>query len=102
MLKQTRFPEYYEFQSGKTGSPEENEKKINAIVKVLTASEKFSLLGGQPDPPDSGKIANAGYLAGIPRLGVPEIRMYDGPAGVTSVRGNNRTSHGTPHVFRVG
>lgn len=50
----------------------------------MTEEEKLNLCHGHANP-EGMQIANAGYLPGVPRLGVPEIRMFDGPAGVTSV-----------------
>lgn len=60
------------------------EKKVNALLAAMTEEEIMNLCHGGTNA--SGQhIANAGYLTGVPRLGVPEIRMYDGPAGVTSI-----------------
>lgn len=52
--------------------------KVEALIKTMTQEEKFSFLGGN----GTGTEGNAGYLKGVPRLGVPESKMYDGPAGV--------------------
>ena len=51
----------------------------------MTREEKYSLLGGTKEPDDKGKIGTAGYQWGVPRLGVPEVVMYDGPAGITGI-----------------
>lgn len=67
--------------------PESDEilsKKVSAIMAELTQEEKMNLCHGHKNP-EGMQVANAGYNPGVPRLGVPEIRMYDGPAGVTSV-----------------
>lgn len=85
MLTQTHFPEYFTKQDIKREPWDIVSKKINAIVEAMTAQEKMAMLYGWPDPEGTGKIANAGYNPGIARLGVPEIRMYDGPTGVTSI-----------------
>ncbi len=61
------------------------EKKIDALIRSMTFEEKCSLLGGSKEPEDKGKIGNAGYQWGVPRLGVPEVVMYDGPAGITGI-----------------
>ncbi len=60
------------------------EKKVAALLAAMTREEKMNLCHGHTNPPGM-QVANAGYNPGVPRLGVPEIRMYDGPAGVTSV-----------------
>ena len=60
------------------------EKKVSALLATMTEEEKLNLCHGHENPAGM-QVANAGYNPGVPRLGVPEIRMYDGPAGVTSV-----------------
>ena len=77
------FPKYYDSSYLTVESDAVIKTKVDALIKTMTAGEKFALLGG--DPSGTGKIANAGWLPGVPRLGVPEIRMYDGPAGTTSI-----------------
>jgi beta-glucosidase len=55
----------------------EVEAKINALVKQMTLQEKIAMLH-----------ANSSFTsAGVPRLGIPELVMSDGPHGV-------RTEHG--------
>jgi len=45
----------------------------------MTLEEKLSLLRGDTDPEGS---SGAGYMPGIPRLGIPPLRLADGPAGI--------------------
>ncbi|WP_431922842.1 beta-glucosidase [Nonomuraea jabiensis] len=52
---------------------------VDALLRQLTLAEKVSLLHGGTDPASKGQ---AGYVPGVPRLGIPEIRLADGPAGV--------------------
>ncbi len=52
---------------------------IEELLAELTLDEKLSLLHGDRDPDG---IAGAGYLPGVPRLGIPPLRLADGPAGV--------------------
>lgn len=54
-------------------------EKVEALIKTMTTEEKYSFLGGNGT---GDKEGNAGYLKGVPRLGVPMIKMYDGPAGL--------------------
>lgn len=50
------------------------ESRIEAILEAMTVEEKIDLLAG----------VDFLYLRGVPRLGVPRMRMIDGPMGVRS------------------
>lgn len=64
-------------QAQSTMSEAELNKKINALVTRMTLKEKVGMLHG-----------NSSFTsAGVPRLGIPELVMSDGPHGV-------RTEHG--------
>lgn len=80
-----KFPEYFTEDCFKQENKEVLQKKVEALVAAMTNDEKAELCHGGMNPPEVGQVANGGYLRGVPRLGVPEIRMYDGPAGVTSI-----------------
>ena len=79
------FPAVFEASFLKPETGDELAGKVRALLSAMTPEEKADLCHGGFDPPDPGKVANGGYLLGVPRLGVPEIRMFDGPAGVTSI-----------------
>jgi len=51
----------------------------DALVAQMTLDEKIAMLHGDRDPENVGQ---AGYLPGVPRLGIPPMRLSDGPAGV--------------------
>ncbi|MFC7310659.1 beta-glucosidase [Streptomyces monticola] len=53
--------------------------RVESLVARLTLDEKLSLLHGGTDPENLGQ---AGYVPGVPRLGIPPLRLADGPAGV--------------------
>ncbi|MFI9770926.1 beta-glucosidase [Streptomyces sp. NPDC052415] len=54
-------------------------RRVESLLARLTLDEKISLLHGATDPAPLGQ---AGYLPGVERLGIPPLRLADGPAGV--------------------
>src|SRR5512142_475297 len=48
------------------------DKRVEAILSHMTLEEKIDYIGGH----------NSFYIRAIPRLGVPELKMADGPLGV--------------------
>ena len=94
----TTFPEYYTkyeevprsgelvgtdyIELGLKMTDEEIDEKIEALLNTMTDDEKATYLGGG----GTGTVyGNAGDLPGTARLGVPEVRMHDGPSGVLSL-----------------
>ncbi|WP_413099027.1 beta-glucosidase [Streptomyces sp. Inha503] len=57
--------------------------RVNSLIGRMTLDEKLALLHGAKDPHSLGQ---AGYTPGVPRLGVPPLRLADGPAGVRVTR----------------
>ena len=55
--------------------------EVEALLARMTLDEKIQLLHGAPEPAASNQ-GEAGYLPGIPRLGVGPLRFADGPPGV--------------------
>ncbi|MCG7209363.1 beta-glucosidase family protein [Streptomyces arenae] len=58
-------------------------RRVEGLLARLTLDEKISLLHGGTDP---GSLGQAGYVPGVPRLGIPPLRLADGPAGVRVTR----------------
>lgn len=52
-----------------------------ALVARMTPSEKIEMIRGRQEGPATDQ-GEAGYLGGIARLGIPALRMADGPPGV--------------------
>jgi beta-glucosidase len=57
--------------------------RVDSLLRAMTLDEKLSFLHGAPDPEHT---AGAGYLPGVPRLGIPPLRLTDGPAGVRTAQ----------------
>ncbi len=69
-----------------------NEARIDRLLKQMTLEEKMNLIRGDVEP-DATNQGQAGYLPGVPRLGVPFLRFADGPPGVlTRVAGQAQTA----------
>ena len=80
-------------------SPDE---RATMVVKAMTLDEKITLLHGTGmaglgpvSPLASGSNGGAGYVVGIPRLGIPGIQMSDAAYGVRS-SGEKPRSTGRP------
>ena len=84
-MNTTRYPDIFTRADIQIDAPDVRDRKIEALIDQMTVEEKYALLGGSKEPEDKGKIGNAGYQWGVPRLGIPESVMYDGPAGITGV-----------------
>ncbi len=54
--------------------------RVDELLSKMTLKEKITLIHGTQEDP-SVYQGQAGYLAGIPRLGIPGLRMADGPPG---------------------
>lgn len=76
------------------------DQRAALVLGRMTLDEKLSLLHGQfprfmkPMPP--GVVASAGYIAGIPRLGVPDLRESDASLGVANAGRDNDDAAALP------
>ncbi|MHC5909279.1 beta-glucosidase, partial [Streptomyces sp. S6] len=57
------------------GNTDDAGPRVESLISRLTLDEKLSLLHGAPDPAPLGQ---AGHLPGVPRLGIPPLRLADG------------------------
>jgi beta-glucosidase len=65
------------------GAAEHTDPQIEGLLARMTFAEKIQLLHGAPEP-DATNEGEAGYLPGIPRLGIAPLRFADGPPGVVT------------------
>lgn len=58
-----------------------NDARIDKLLSQLTLEEKMQLIrGGTEDA--AVYQGQAGYIPGVPRLGIPSLRLADGPPGL--------------------
>ena len=55
--------------------------RVDKLLGQMTLDEKLMLVHGSPEDPKVYQ-GQAGYLSGVPRLGIPGLRFADGPPGV--------------------
>jgi beta-glucosidase len=55
--------------------------RVDKLLSQMTLDEKIAMIHGDAEPPDTDQ-GQPGFLRGIPRLGIPFLRMADGPPGV--------------------
>jgi beta-glucosidase len=73
--------------------------RASALAQMMTLDEKIALLHGhspllwKEDPPDL--LWASGYVAGVPRLGIPALRETDAGLGVTNPLGKRRDQGST-------
>src|SRR5271157_1682459 len=98
--------------SAQSGSPDKApwmnaslspDERAAMVLKQMTIDEKIPLLHGTGmeglgpvSPLAVGSNGGAGYVVGIPRLGIPAIQMSDAAYGVTSSGENGRYSTALP------
>jgi beta-glucosidase len=69
-----------------------NDARIDKLLSQMTLEEKMNLIRGNVEPASTNQ-GQAGYLPGVPRLGIPSLRMADGPPGLlTRVPGQAETA----------
>lgn len=55
--------------------------RVDGLLRQMTLEEKMALIRGASEPVATNQ-GQAGYLTGVPRLGIPPLRLADGPPGV--------------------
>jgi beta-glucosidase len=57
------------------------DERVDKLLNQMTLEEKLTLIHGTHEDPKTYQ-GQAGYLGGVPRLGIPGLRFADGPPGV--------------------
>jgi len=55
--------------------------RVDKLLGAMTLDEKIAMIHGAGEDASTYQ-GEAGYLPGIPRLGIPPMRLADGPPGV--------------------
>ena len=67
--------------------------RADALVRAMTLDEKIHLLHGSlgfayaGKPAPDGANQGAGFIAALPRVGIPALQLNDGPLGVRNIAG---------------
>ncbi|MBR7831730.1 glycoside hydrolase family 3 protein [Actinospica durhamensis] len=56
--------------------------RVDRLLSEMTLDEKLSMIEGEAEVASSSDQYQAGYLPGVPRLGIPSLKLSDGPPGV--------------------
>ncbi|WP_051302912.1 glycoside hydrolase family 3 C-terminal domain-containing protein [Psychromonas aquimarina] len=67
-------------------------ERIDTLISKMTLQQKIDMMTGAQEPVSSGAV---GYIKGVPELGIPPLRLTDGPAGIRLV-GTKATSMPAP------
>ena len=83
------------------------DQRADLVIQQMTLDEKIQLVhgaggfgpqeNGQPNRSNGG----AGWIPGIPRLGIPDLNMADSAVGVTRGAARSRYSTGLPSTLAV-
>jgi beta-glucosidase len=67
--------------SGSTPAIVTGNARVDKLLSEMTFDEKIGMIHGEDEDPATFQ-GQAGYLQGVPRLGIPSMRFADGPPGV--------------------
>jgi len=83
--------------SDKTLSPDQ---RADLLIQQMTLEEKISLVHGDVGEQSLKKsLGGAGYIPGVPRLGIPDLQMSDGRSGVANIGRTGRYATALPSAL---
>ncbi|MGA2984542.1 MAG: glycoside hydrolase family 3 C-terminal domain-containing protein [Terriglobia bacterium] len=83
--------------SDKSLSPDQ---RADLLIQQMTLEEKLSLVHGEEGGQSLKKwLGGAGYVPGVPRLGIPDLQMSDGRSGVANIGRTGRYATALPSAL---
>ena len=76
------------------------DQRADLLIQQMTVKEKLSLIHGDVSEktlPDW--LGGAGYVPGVPRLGIPALQMSDGRSGVANIGRTGRYATALPSAL---
>jgi beta-glucosidase len=61
--------------------PDDVSPRVRRLLAQMSREEKLAVIRGAREP-DATFLGQAGWIRGVPRLGIPDLRFADGPPGV--------------------
>jgi len=76
------------------------DQRADLLIQQMTLEEKISLVHGDEGEESLKKwLGGAGYVPGIPRLGIPALQMSDGRSGVANIGRTGRYATALPSAL---
>ena len=73
------------------------DRRADLLIEQMTLDEKITLVHGlEGSKAKQESLGGAGYVPGIPRLGVPALQMTDGRSGVANIGSRGRYATALP------
>ena len=77
-----------------------SDQRADLLVQQMTLEEKLSLVHGDQGEESLKKwLGGAGYVPGVPRLGIPALQMSDGRSGVANIGRTGRYATALPSAL---
>ena len=73
------------------------DRRADLVIGQMTLDEKIQLVHGMEGPlAQARSLGGAGFVPGIPRLGIPDLQMADGRSGVSNIGSKGRYATALP------
>ena len=84
------------------------DRRAGLVMEQMTLDEKVQLVhggsasSGQATPQLAQSLGGAGFIPGVPRLGIPDLQMTDGRSGVANMGRRGRYATALPSSLAAG